>query len=447
MELIESQSSGLTRVYRVVVPASELQAQLSAKIEAVRPRVSIKGFRPGKVPTSHIRRVYGPSMMREVIEQTLQERTQSSLQQANLRVAAEPRLDLDSDLEKVSAGEADLAFQLHIEVMPDFEPADVRGIEITRPEAPVEDAQVDEVLANLAKANRRFEDKDAAAEEGDLLTIDFVGTLDGEKFPGGEAEDAQLEIGSKRFIPGFEEQLIGAAAGDERTIDVTFPDDYPVETLKGQAAQFAVTVKQVKSPVEAGVDEALATAMGFETLDALNAAVRERVEADHKAQSRLKAKRALFDELDTMHTFDLPPGMVQSEFDQIWAQIERDRQSGQLDPDDADKSDDDLKAEYRRIAERRVRLGLVLAEIGRRNNVEIRQDEVDAALLQRARSFPGREQQVLDAYRRNPNLMAELRAPIYEDKVVDFIFELAKVNVETVTREALFADEDAPAEG
>ncbi|MGQ0533216.1 MAG: trigger factor [Caulobacteraceae bacterium] len=443
MQLTERRSEGLLRVYDVVVPAAELQQKLNAKIAEVQPRMRINGFRPGKVPASHIRKVYGPGMMQDIINETVQKSTREGL--ANVRPASEPSLDLKSDLSKVMAGSEDLQFELSLEVMPDFEPIDLKTIKIARPTAPVTDEQVNEALNELAKAQRGFEEKKGAAKDGDQVVVDFTGRIEGEAFEGGSATDAQIIIGSKQFIPGFEEQLIGAKAGDERTLKVTFPDDYPVASLKGRAAEFETKVKTVRGPKEGDPDDAWATQLGFDSLNAVKDALKQRIENDHGQQSRAKAKRQLFDQLDVAHDFDLPPRMVDAEFNQIWRQIEQDRAQGRLDPSDDGKSDDELKKEYRDIAERRVRLGLLLAEIGRRHKLEVSDEEVGRAIAVQARNFPGQEQQVFETYRRNPQLVAQVRAPLYEEKVVDYMMELITVTNQTVTREELFAEDDPPA--
>lgn len=443
MELIESQAEGLSRVYRVVASAADLQARLAAKIEEVRPKMRLNGFRPGKVPPAHIRKLYGPSMMQDIINETVQKSTQEGLARENVRVASEPRPELESDINQVIAGQQDLAFKLHVEVMPEFTPADVRSVSLVKIVAPVSEEQVETRLAELAKSSRRFAEKDGPAAEGDQVVIDFIGSIDGEAFEGGAATDASVEIGAGRFIPGFEEQLIGAAPGEERTLDVVFPDAYPLERLKGKAASFAVTVKAVKAPAETEIDEALAQDVGFESLQALRSALRDRLEQEHSAQTRLRAKRALFDKLDALHDFPLPPGMVNAEFDQIWRQLSADRDAGRLDAEDASKSEEELRIEYRRIAERRVRLGLLLAEVGRRNDVDLTQEEVREGLIAQVRRFPGQEQSIYDLYVRNPQLMAQVRAPLYEEKVVDFMLELAQVETKTVSREELFADDEA----
>ncbi len=442
MQLTERRSEGLLRIYDVVAPASELEQRLAAKIAEVQPRVRINGFRPGKVPASHIRKLYGPSMMQDIINETVQTSTKQALDKANVRPASEPQLELKSDIKQVAEGKADLAFELSLEVMPDFEPADLKSVAIKRPVADVADAQVTEAVDELVKANPTYEDKTGPAADGDSLTINFVGRVNGEVFEGGSAEDAPVVIGSNRFIPGFEQQLIGAKAGDERTLNVTFPQEYGASELAGKDATFDVVVKAVRTPKTEANDD-WAKQLGFDDLTSLKEALRKRIESDHTSQSRSKAKRALFDELDKLHSFDLPPRMVDAEFNQIWSQIEADRAAGRLDESDAAKTEDDLRAEYRRIAERRVRLGLLLAEIGRRNKIEVSDQEAMQEVMKLARNYPGQERQIFEAYSKNPNLLAQVRAPLYEEKVVDYVLELVKVQNETVSREDLFKEDDA----
>jgi trigger factor len=442
MQLTERRSEGLLRVYGVVVPAAELQQKLNAKIAEVQPKVRINGFRPGKVPASHIRKVYGAGMMQDIINETVQKSTKESL--ANIRAASEPTLDLKSDISKVVAGAEDLQFELSLEIMPDFEPVDLKSIAINRPVAPVTDEQVESSLTELAAQHRGFEDTKGVAAKGDAVIVDFVGRIDGEAFDGGSATDAQVVIGSEQFIPGFEEQLIGAKADEERTLEVTFPEDYPVASLKGKAAKFETKIKVVRAPKSGDPDDAWAAEIGFDSLNALKDALKQRIESEHTQQSRAKAKRALFDVLDARHDFELPPRMVEAEFNQIWRNIEQDRAAGRLDPSDEGKSDDELKTEYRDIAARRVRLGLLLAEIGRRHKLEVGDQEVAQAIAAQARQFPGQERQIFEAYQRSPQLVAQVRAPLYEEKVVDYVMELIKVTNETVTRDALFAEDEPP---
>ena len=443
MQLTERRSEGLLRVYEVVAPAAELQQRLSAKIAEVQPRMRINGFRPGKVPESHIRKLYGPSIMREVIDETVQNSTKQALDKAKVRPASEPTLELKSDIQQVQDGKADLMFELSLEVMPEFEPVDLKTISISRPVADVADEQVEEAVNELAKAQKTYNEKSGAAADGDLVVLDFLGKVDGEAFDGGKADDATVVIGSKQFIPGFEEQLVGVKAGDEKVLNVTFPEPYGAAHLAGKAATFDVKIKQIRAPSEGKPDDKWAEQLGLESLAALKEALRKRIENDHAQQSRAKAKRALFDQLDATHSFELPPRMVEAEFSQIWRQIEADKAADRLDPSDAGKSDDDLRAEYRRIAERRVRLGLLLAEIGRRNKIEVSDQEAAQAVAFQARQYPGQERQIFEAYQKNPQLLAQLRAPIYEEKVVDYVLELVKIANEKVSREELFKDDDA----
>ncbi len=443
MQVTETHSEGLSRVFSVVVPRADLQRALDAKIEEVRPKVNINGFRPGKVPASHLRKIYGLSMLREIIDGEVDSATKKALQDGKLRVASQPDLKVSSDMEKVVALQEDLAFELNVELIPDFEPVDPATLSVDKVVAPVADEQVDKSLEELAKSQRTFAEKDGPAADGDALTIDFVGKIDGEPFEGGSAEKATVVIGSNQFIPGFEEGMVGLAKGDTKTVTARFPAGYAVETLKGRDATFDVTVHEVRAPAETVIDDSLAEKFGMADLGALKDALRQRLEAEHATQSRARAKRDLFDKLEAAHDFPLPPQMVEQEFAQIWRQIEADRTAGTLEPEDAAKSEDDLKAEYRAIAARRVKLGLVLAEIGRRSNIDVTNDEVSQAVMSQARQYPGQERQVFEIYQKNPQLLAQIRAPIFEEKTVDYILELAKVTSRTVSRDELFTDPEA----
>lgn len=441
MNVTETKSEGLSREFRVNVPASELAAKLNAKIDEIRPKVQLKGFRPGKVPDSHIRKMYGKSLMSEIVENVVQESTQKTLDDKSLRPASRPSVQLvDQTGEKVVSGEADLEFNMQVEVMPDFEPADVSTISVERMVVEPTDEEITTSLTNIASQNRSFETKEGAAEKGDAVVIDFLGRIDDVAFDGGAAEGQTLVIGDGRFIDGFEDQLIGTKAGDETKVNVTFPEAYPVETLKGKPAVFDVTVKEVKSPKVPAMDDDFAKNLGFDSFDALRNAVKSQLEGELRGASRQQVKRVLLDALDEKHSFDLPPLMVKAEFDQIWGQLEQEKQADRLSEEDKAKSDDELKAEYQKIAERRVRLGLVLAEIGRRAEIDITNDEVVAALRQEASKYPGQEKAVIDFYRNTPNALAQLRAPIYEEKVVDYILAKAKVTEKSVTREELMKE-------
>lgn len=440
MNVTETKSEGLSREFRVSVPKGELADKLSAKITEIAPKVQLKGFRPGKVPPAHIRKMFGKSLMGEIVEAAVQETSTKALEEKSIRPASRPSIQLDVAADKVISGEADLDYHMNLEVMPDFEPSDVSTIEVERMVAEPTEDEIGDALKRIAENNKAYDPKDGKAEKDDAVVIDFIGRIDGEAFEGGSAEDQTLVIGSGRFIPGFEDQLIGTRAGDELEVKVSFPDDYQVETLKGKPAVFETKVKEVKAPKTPEVDEEFAKTLGLENLEALRNAVKSQLAGDLNMASRQQVKRVLLDALDERHSFDLPPMMVKAEFDQIWAQFEQEKNAGRLSEEDKDKSDEDLKTEYGKIAERRVRLGLVLAEVGRRADVQITNDELGVALRQEAQRYPGQEKQVIEFYRNNPNALAQLRAPIYEEKVVDHILGKAKVTEKKVTREELMKE-------
>lgn len=440
MNVTETKSEGLSREFRVSIPKGELAAKLNAKISEMAPKVNLKGFRPGKVPPAHIKKMFGKSIMADIVNDVVQESSDKALADKSLRPASRPSIKLDTDQEKLIAGEADLDYSMALEVMPEFEPTDITTISLERMVAEVTEDEINDALKRLADNNKSYETKEGKAETGDAVVIDFVGSINGERFDGGSAEGHTLVIGSGRFIPGFEDQLIGAAAGDDVKVNVTFPEDYQVDTLKGKPALFEVKVHEVKAPKAVEIDDAFAKTLGLESLDSLKDAIKSQIAGELSFATRQQVKRVLLDALDERHSFDLPPLMVKAEFDQIWSQFEAEKSAGRLSEEDKGKSDDELKAEYRKIAERRVRLGLVLAEIGRRADVQITNEEVVRALRQEASRYPGQERQVIDFYTKNQAAMAQLRAPIYEEKVVDYILEKATVTDRTVTREELMKE-------
>ncbi|MEZ6029000.1 MAG: trigger factor [Hyphomonadaceae bacterium] len=437
MNVTETKSEGLSREFRVTIPKGELAAKFNDKINELQPKVSLKGFRPGKVPTAHIKKMYGKSIMADIVNDVVQETSDKALADKSLRPASRPSIKLESDQDKLIAGEADLDYQMNLEIMPEFEPADVTTISVERLVAEPTEEEINNALKTIADNNKSYEAKEGKAETGDAVVIDFVGSINGEKFDGGSAEGQTLVIGSGRFIPGFEEQLIGAAVGDDVNVNVTFPESYQVDTLAGKPALFEVKVQEVKAPKDAVIDDEFAKTLGLDSLDALKDAVKKELSGELEFATRQQVKRVLLDALDEKHSFDLPPMMVEAEFNQIWSQFEAEKKAGRLSEEDKAKSDEDLRAEYRKIAERRVRLGLVLAEVGRRADVQITNDEVVRALRQEASRFPGQEKQVIEFYTKNQGAMAQLRAPIYEDKVVDYILTQATVTDKPVTREEL----------
>lgn len=445
MQVVEKSNEGLSRVLAVTIPVAELNEKLDVKLKEVAPQLKLKGFRPGKVPAAHVKKAFGRDFMGEIVNTALNESSQKALDDAKLRPAAPAEMKLTSDMDKVIAGKEDLAYEMSLEVMPDFTPVDPKTLKLKRPTYEASDADLDEALKELAGQAKSYEDKTGKtvkAAEGDQLTIDFLGKLDGEPFEGGAATDADLVIGSNRFIPGFEEQLKGARVGEEKVLNVTFPENYQAAHLAGKAVTFDVTVKAIKAEAPAKIDDDFAKRIGIESLDKLKDLLRSNLNQQYAGAARFKLKRALLDQLDSKHDFPLPPKMVDAEFDGIWQQVEADKAAGNLPPEDAKKSDKALKAEYRKIAERRVRLGLVLAEIGRANNVGVTDQELNNAVMAEARNYPGQEKQVLDFYRQNPNAAAQLRAPIYEEKVCDLIFGAAKVTDEAISKEDLLKEED-----
>ncbi|KCZ50682.1 trigger factor [Hyphomonas pacifica] len=444
MEVTQTKAEGLSRTFAVKVPASELKAKLDERIEEIRPQMKLKGFRPGKVPASHVRKMFGKDLMGELINKLVDETNQKALEENELRPAGQPDVHMDGDIEQVVTGDADLSYHMHVDVMPEFEPADVSKLKVTRPVAEVSEEQIQEALGRIAEQNTQFEPrgKTAKAKDGDAVVMDFVGKIDGEAFEGGSAEQQTLVLGSGRFIPGFEEQLVGVKTGEEKEITVTFPEEYPAENLAGKEATFEVKVHEVRAPKTPEVDDEFAKGLGLESLEQLTGLVKDQLQGEHDSASRAKAKRDLLDKLDEAHDFDLPPNMVEQEFNQIWQQLQAEMDAGRTAEEDKGKSEDELKEEYHKIAERRVRLGLVLAEIGRVNDVRISEQEVNQALIREARQYPGQEQQVVQFFQQNPGAMAQLRAPIYEDKVVDHILGVAEVSDETVSREDLFKEDE-----
>ena len=444
MQITETVSEGLRREYTIVVGAGDLDQRLKGKLEEIKPRLNLKGFRPGKAPVSFLRKTYGKSMMGEIVEQAVNEGSQKAVADNALKVAFPPRVEPMGDVQAVIDGKADLEFRVLIDLMPDFALTDVSKLEVERLTAEVTDAELDDALTRIGEQARSYTPRPEgeAAQKGDSVTMDFVGRVDGEEFPGGKAEDFNLVLGSGQLIAGFEDQLIGVKPGEAREVNVTFPADYPEEKLANKAAVFAVTAKEVKSPDAVVIDDELAKKVGVETLAALKERLHEQMRRDYAAASRTHLKRRILDALDATHAFSLPPTMVEGEFQGIWSQVEAElKREGKTYADEG-KSEEELRKEYLEIAERRVRLGLVLARIGEQNGLAVTADEIQRAVAARARQFPGQEQKVFEYYAKNAQAQAEVRAPLFEDKVVDFIAELAKVTDRAVDRETLFMDPD-----
>jgi trigger factor len=445
MQVVEKLNEGLSRVLEVTIAKGDLTQKLDAKIAEITPKMNIKGFRPGKVPQAHVRKMYGKELMGEIIQETLNATTEQAMKDANIRPASQPELKPIGDIEGVIDGKSDLAYEIAVEMMPIFTPVEPASIELTRPVYEPTDADIDEALKTVVAGSKQYEakkGKTVKAADGDKLIIDFVGKLGDEVFEGGSAEGAELIIGSGQFIPGFEEQLIGAKKGEVKTLNVTFPEDYGAKNLAGKAATFETTVQDILAPKEGEADDELAKSLGLESLQALKDILKTQLQQQYGQASRFKMKRALLDVLDEKHSFELPKRMLDAEFNGIWQQVEQDKANGQLAEEDAGKSEQELKDEYMKIAERRVRLGLVLAEIGTRQNVQVTDQEVNQAIMQEARNYPGQERQVFEFYTKNPGAAAQIRAPIYEEKVCDLIFSLAKVTDTPISKEDLLKEEE-----
>jgi trigger factor len=442
MQVTEITSEGLKREFAILVPRADLSAKVDVKLLDIKDKVQLKGFRPGKVPMAHLKNMYGKGVMAEVVDETVNEATQAAVTERNLRPAQPPRIELTAVADDVVAGKTDLTFNVTVDVMPEFSPVDPATLSLTRLTADVPDEDVDQALKRMGDQQRTFTTKGegAVAESGDQLKIDFEGKIDGVAFDGGKAEDFMLVLGSGMFIPGFEDQLIGVKTGDEKAVSVAFPETYGSADLAGKAAVFDVKVKDVLAADPVEIDDAFAAKMGIESLEKLKGLIRDQMGADFGRASRTHIKRHLLDALDKAHDFPLPEGMVEAEFDAIWKAVLGELEKEKKTFEDEGKSEDELKAEYRKIAERRVRLGLVLAEIGRLNSLDLTQEELGRAVSAEARRYPGQEQQVFEFYQKNPQALAQLRAPLYEDKVVDFVVAMAKVEDKKVSKEELFAE-------
>ncbi len=447
MQVTETLSDGLKRGYDVVVPATDIETRRTARLTDLGKSLRLPGFRPGKVPMQVVRQRFGTAVSAEVLQESVDEATQQVISDRGLRPAMQPKVNVTS-IDMVGKESKDLEFHVELEILPEIAMPDFAGLALTRLKADVPAESVDKALAELAARNREFADveEDRGADKGETLTVDFVGMVDGNAFPGGTATDMDVEVGGAGFIPGFTEQLEGMRAGETRTISVSFPEDYGVKDLAGKAASFEVTAKKLRRSVETALDDAFGEKIGFENLADLRQAITDRMQREYDQLSRLRLKRQLLDALAEKAMFTPPQSMVDAEFEQIWQRLETDRKEGRLDAEDAAKDEETLKAEYRAIADRRVRLGLLLAEIGRSNGVTVSTDEMTRAMRAEAMRYPGQEAQVMEFFRKNPQLAENLRGPIFEEKVVDYVVELAGVTDRTVSPEELARDPDMPAD-
>ena len=448
MQVTETLNEGLKRAVKVVVPAKDMEARLAEKLENARGKARINGFRPGKVPVAHMRKMYGKSFMAELVNELINDQSKAVPAERGEKVAMKPEVSMTEDeaeAAKILEGKADFAFDIAYEVLPKFTLAETASIAITRPIVEIADSEVEDQVKRVAESAKTYTEKKGKAANGDRVTIDYLGKVDGVPFDGGKDEDANLVLGSNQFIPGFEEQLVGLKAGDEKVINVTFPAEYGAANLAGKNATFDIKVKAVSGADDLVMDDELAKKLGIESMDRLRQVVREQIESQFGAQTRQKVKRQLLDRLDEMHQFETPSKLVDAEFNNIWMQITRELESAGKSFADEDTTEEEARDEYRKLAERRVRLGLVLSEIGQAANIEVTEQELQRAIYDQVRQYRGQEQQVYDFFRNNPESVAALRAPIFEEKVVDKL--LAEVNVTdvVVSKEELMADDEAPA--
>jgi len=445
MEVTQTLTEGLKQEFKVVLASADLAARLDSKLEEFRSKAHLKGFRPGKAPVSHLKKIYGREIMGEIVETAVNDANRKIIEENNLRLATQPKLDFpggQEEVEKILSAAGDLAYVVSFETLPKIELGSFDDIAIERPVSDVTDEDVDKAIHELVERLRDYDPAEEGykAATGDRVTIDFAGKIDGEPFEGGSGADLQVVLGSNTFIPGFEDQLVGAAVGEQRIVTARFPENYSVKHLAGQEAVFDTTVKAIEKPKPLELDDELAKKWGFDTLEAFKTAVRANVEADFDKASRDKVKRALLDALDARYKFEVPESLTSMEFDGIWREYEVERKAPGAEPET--KSEDELRAEYRAIAERRVRLGLLLAEIGQAAGVTVEDKDLTQALVERARQFPGQEKAVWDYYRNNEQALATLRAPIYEEHVVRHLSGVVRMAEKKVSREELFADEE-----
>ncbi|AGF75666.1 trigger factor [Bartonella vinsonii] len=441
MQVTETLNEGLKREIKIVVPARDLEEKLNERLDDTKGKIKLNGFRPGKVPAGYLRKMYGKSFMAEILNEIVNDAPHSVLANRNERSAMQPQIDVDED-EQILDGKADFIFRLKYEVLPKFEIKDFEHIEITREIASIPEQEIDEQVKRVLSSTRNYSLKDGVSEEGDRVTIDYLGKLEGVPFEGGADSDAQLVLGSKQFIPGFEEQLVGMKAGDAKTISVKFPDNYTAVHLAGKDAEFDITVKAVSKPDELKIDDEAAQKVGLESLDRLREVVRGQIESQYGSMTRQKIKRQILDALDADYNFEIPEGLLEIEFDNIWAQVNNDLKKAGRSFEDEGVTEEQAREEYRVLAQRRVRLGLVLSEIGIKVGVKVSEDELKAAVFDQVRQYPGQEKEIMDFFRKTPEAVANLRAPIFEEKVIDHLLSRIKVTDKEVTVEELMKEYD-----
>ncbi|MEE9314113.1 MAG: trigger factor [Rhizobiaceae bacterium] len=447
MKVTETLNEGLKREITVVCPAKAMNKKRDERLVELKDKVKVNGFRDGKVPMSHVAKLYGKSVMSELVNETIDEETKKILKKRDEKAAQQPKISMTEDeaeAEEILAGKKDFEFKIVYEVIPPFEISDFKKLKIERPVVDVSDKEIMEQVERIAESNATYETKKGKAADKDRVTMDYAGSIDGEPFDGGKDEGAHLVLGSNTFIPGFEKQLIGTKAGDSLDVKVSFPDEYGAAHLAGKDAVFAVTVHEVSKAAAVKIDDELAKTLGLDDLDKLKEVIKGQIESQYGEQTRSKVKRQLLDQLDKQHKFDLPEGMVEQEFNNIWGQITNDLEQAGKTFKDEDTTEKKARADYMKLAQRRVRLGLVLAEIGDEAKIEVTENELQQALMQQVQQYPGQEQQIYEFFQKNPDAVGGLRAPIFEEKVVDHILEKATVKDKTVSKEELMKEDELP---
>ena len=445
MQVSETLNEGLKRELKITVSKDDMDARVNEKLEEMRPQVQLKGFRQGKVPMGHLKKMYGKQAMAELVNEYISKRTGEVLKEREERAAQQPEISMtedESEADEILSGKRDFEFSMSYEVIPEFNVPELEALEVTRPIAAVSDEEVDERIMQIGENARPYEEKKGKAADKDRVTMNYLGKIDGEAFEGGADDDAKLVLGSATFIPGFEDQLIGMKAGDEKTVKVTFPEEYGAQHLAGKDAEFDVKVTQVEKPGELEINDEFATKLGVESVEKLREAVRGQMESQYESFTKSKVKRQILDLLDEKTEMELPEKMVEQEFDNIWQQVTGELERAGKSFEDEDTTEEKAREDYDKLAKRRVRLGLVLADIGDKATIEVSEDEMQAAVMQQIQQYTGKEAQVLNYFRSNPDAVAGLRAPLYEDKVVEFILDKAKVTDKTVDKEELMKEDE-----
>lgn len=445
MQVTETLNEGLKRELKVVIPASDMEAKMNERLADAKDKVRLNGFRPGKVPMSHLKKTYGKSIMAELVNEIVEQRPTEILSERGEKSATRPEISMTEDQDEAAeilAAKKDFEFNLSYEVIPSFDVADLATISVTRQVVDIEDSEVEEQVMRVAESARSYETKDGAAETGDRVTMDYLGKIDDVAFEGGTAEDANLVLGSGQFIPGFEDQLVGVKAGDEKVVTVSFPEDYQAADLAGKEAKFDVTVKEVSASGELEITDEVATSLGLESAEKLREVVKDQIVSQYGQFTRQKVKRQILDALDELHKFEAPSKLVDSEFDNIWRQVTTDLEQNNKTFEDEDTTEDEAREEYKGLAERRVRLGLVLSKIGEAAEIDVTDEELQRALFEQVRQFPGQEKEIYEYFQKTPGAAQSLRAPIFEDKTIDHLMTVINVTDETVSKEVLMADDE-----